>query len=249
MSNQTALIAIFALIAIGCGLDEKGKDSCDKPSDCLEGFVCAPDGTCIEGPGTYGEFLKSFVGTYCAKIESCCEGLPASFSSQDTCVTSLMNEIPSGDANAELQRTMITNATDCVREIEAMNCMETNDARLVFDLVLSSSAEVACLDLLPTTPVCNGALCNGACIDNVCYARVSAGQACCAQGQSGTVCTTQLCGEAEYCNLDGDNLCHSRLAVGQACERDGECSSFFCNGTTKNCDNASLDSVICPSIL
>ena len=240
------IIAVPTLIALGCGLNGEGKDSCDKPSDCLDGFVCTAEGTCLEGPGTYGEFLQGFADAYCARIESCCGALPAEFPSRDWCVTSIVDQLPPEAANAELEGDMITTANDCLQEIEDLACAEANDTRLLFEMMLSPSAEAACLDLLPaSSPVCNGESCDGDCIDEVCYSPVSTGQSCCVEAQAGTVCSTQLCAEGDYCDIDGDSLCHAKLSVGQSCVQDGHCASLFCNTSTNKCASASLDSVIC----
>ena len=38
---------LMCLVSIGCGLDSHGKDHCELPSDCLDGFVCDASGTCV----------------------------------------------------------------------------------------------------------------------------------------------------------------------------------------------------------
>jgi hypothetical protein len=217
--------------------------------DPVDGSVTADsmtaDSMVSAAPRTLGEFLQSFADSYCARIESCCGGLPADFPSREWCVTSVTDEL-GVHANTELSSEYMATAVTCLEAVQSMGCAESNDARAVFDLFLTPTAEAACADApLPrwNRNCADGSECDGECVDNICHRQVSRGSSCCA----GTgFCSNSLCDELAYCDIDGDDLCHARRAVGEGCTDDSQCRSFSCTEATGQCAEATLESWICP---
>ncbi len=236
MNRLTLFLVTPTFMLLACDQEARVGDPNDAGAE--------QDGMLLPEPRTLGEFLERFADTYCDRIEDCCGGLPSAFPSREWCVTSVEEQLGTA-ADIELPPEFQTTSAACLRAVEATGCTEANDSRVVFDLFLSPEAETACLAAPVPRAGCGDSVCEGACVDDVCIPPVPTGDSCCAEGDSGVFCSNSLCGELDYCDIDGDELCYARRPIGASCVDSGECLSFRCNASTSLCDFATLDSLMC----
>ena len=44
----------ISVFAIGCSFDANDKNHCETLGDCLNGYTCSPDNTCVKSTGATG---------------------------------------------------------------------------------------------------------------------------------------------------------------------------------------------------